>query len=245
MKKIKSLFLGLAMLCAMPTFAQNKVVTGTVVDDLGEPVIGATVRVQGTKTATVTDFDGNYKIEVPKGGKVVVSYIGFKDTPTTGGKVQLATSSNDLEEVVVVGYGVQKKAHLTGSVGSVPMDDIQDLAGGSLGSALSGLVNGLSTDGGESRPGERTELYVRDAKSISSLKGTKDTNTSNEPLYVIDGYIYPNDVKMGDIRQNLGAEAFSNLDPAEVESISVLKDAGGEHLCPEGCRCRYLWCPWC
>ena len=225
MKKIKSLFLGLAMICAMPTFAQNKVVTGTVVDDLGEPVIGATVRVQGTKTATVTDFDGNYKIEVPKGGKVVVSYIGFKDTPTTGGKVQLATSSNDLEEVVVVGYGVQKKAHLTGSVGSVPMDDIQDLAGGSLGSALSGLVNGLSTDGGESRPGERTELYVRDAKSISALKGTKDTNTSNEPLYVIDGYIYPNDVKMGDIRQNLGAEAFSNLDPAEVESISVLKDA--------------------
>jgi len=224
-KTIKSLLLGIAMLCAMPTMAQNKVVTGTVIDELGEPVIGATVRVEGTKTATVTDFDGNYKIEVPQKGKLVISYIGYKDTPTTGGRVQLETNNTDLQEVVVVGYGTQKKAHLTGSVGTVDMNEIQDLAGGSLGSTLSGLVNGLSVSGGDSRPGERASLYVRDARSLSSLSGNVDTNTSPEPLYVIDGYIYPNDVKMGNIRQNPGAEAFSNLDPSEVESISVLKDA--------------------
>ena len=224
-KTIKSFLLGIAMLCALPMMAQNKVVTGTVIDELGEPVIGATVRVEGTKTATVTDFDGNYKLEVPQNGKVVISYIGYKDTPTTGGKVQLETNNTDLQEVVVVGYGVQKKAHLTGSVGTVDMNDVQDLAGGSLGSTLSGLVNGLSVAGGDSRPGERAELYVRDARSLASLSGNVDTNTSPEPLYVIDGYIYPNDVKMGNIRQNPGAEAFSNLDPSEVESISVLKDA--------------------
>ena len=212
------------MLCALPMMAQNKVVTGTVIDELGEPVIGATVRVEGTKTATVTDFDGNYKIEVPEKGKIVISYIGYKDMVTTGGQVKLETESNDLEEVVVVGYGTQKKAHLTGSVGTVDMNDVQDLAGGSLGSTLSGLVNGLSVAGGDARPGERAELYVRDARSLASLKGNVDTNTSPEPLYVIDGYIYPNDVKMGNIRQNPGAEAFSNLDPSEVESISVLKD---------------------
>ena len=219
--KIKSLFLGLAMLCAMPALAQNKVVTGTVVDDLGEPVIGATVRVQGTKTATVTDFDGNYKIEVPKGGKVIVSYIGFKDVPTTGGKVQLAAASNDLEEVVVVGYGTQKKAHLTGSVASVDVNDIQDIANGNLASSLSGLVNGLGVTGGESRPGEAAKINIRDTNSFGDIG-----SNAQQPLFVIDGYIYPNSVKVGnDPDKNLGAEAFNNLDPSEIESISVLKDA--------------------
>ena len=223
----KTLFLALAMMCSLPALAQNKTVTGTVIDETGEPVIGATVRVEGTQTAVVTDLDGNYSIEVPKDGKIVVSYIGYKDMPTTGGRIQLQTDSNDLEEVVVVGYGVQKKAHLTGSVGTVPMDDIQDLSAGSLGSTLNGLVNGLSVSGGDSRPGERAELYIRDSRALSSLGGSLNTNTNPEPLYVIDGYIYPNDVKTGTSgsRVNLGAEAFSNLDPSEVESISVLKDA--------------------
>ena len=186
-KTIKSFLLGIAMLSALPMMAQNKVVTGTVIDELGEPVIGATVRVEGTKTATVTDFDGNYKLEVPQNGKVVISYIGYKDTPTTGGKVQLETNNTDLQEVVVVGYGVQKKAHLTGSVGTVDMNDVQDLAGGSLGSTLSGLVNGLSVAGGDSRPGERAELYVRDARSLASLSGNVDTNTSPEPFLLHSG----------------------------------------------------------
>ena len=216
----KTLFLALAMMCSLPALAQNKTVTGTVIDETGEPVIGATVRVEGTQIAAVTDLDGNYTIEVPKDGKLVVSYIGYKDMTTAGGRIQLQADSNDLEEVVVVGYGVQKKAHLTGSVGTVPMDDIQDLSSGSLASTLSGLVNGMSVSGGDARPGENARISIRDVNSLGEIG-----STAQQPLFVIDGYIYPNDVKVGNIQQNLGAEAFNNLDPSEVESISVLKDA--------------------
>ena len=217
---LKTLFLGLAMTCSLTALAQNKTVTGTVVDETGEPVIGATVRVDGTKLATVTDLDGNYTIEVPANQQITISYIGYGDVKTKGGRVQLKESGTDLDEVVVVGYGVQKKAHLTGAVGTVPMEDIQDLSSGSLASTLSGLVNGLSVSGGDARPGENARIAIRDVNSLGDVG-----STAQQPLFVIDGYIYPNDVKVGNIAQNLGAEAFNNLDPSEVESISVLKDA--------------------
>ena len=215
---IISLCLGLLM--ALPALAQNKTQQGTVVDENGEPVIGATVKVEGTKDATVTDLDGNYKLDVPKNGKVIISYIGYKDMVTTGGRVQLEEDNSTLEEVVVVGYGTQKKAHLTGSVATVPVDEIQDLAAGGLASTLGGLVNGLGVSGGDARPGENARLSIRDTNSLGDVG-----STAQEPLFVIDGYIYPNDVKVGNSSQNLGAEAFNNLDPSEVESISVLKDA--------------------
>ena len=217
---IKTFAFSLALTCAMPTMAQNKVVQGTVLDDLGEPVIGATVRVAGTKTAAVTDMDGNYKLNVPKGGKVIVSYIGFKEASTNGGTIKLEADDKTLQEVVVVGYGTQKKAHLTGSVANIPTDDIQDLANGGLASTLGGLVNGLSVSGGDGRPGENARIMIRDTNSLGDVG-----STAQQPLFVIDGYIYPNDVKVGNTTQNLGAEAFNNLDASEVESISVLKDA--------------------
>lgn len=217
---IKTLAFGMALTCAMPAMAQNKVVQGTVLDDLGEPVIGATVKVAGTKTAVITDMDGNYKLAVPKGGKVTVSYIGFKDATTNGGTIKLIADDKTLQEVVVVGYGTQKKAHLTGSVANIPTDDIQDLANGGLAASLGGLVNGLSVSGGDSRPGESARIMIRDTNSLGEVG-----STAQQPLFVIDGYIYPNDVKVGNVTQNLGAEAFNNLDASEVESISVLKDA--------------------
>lgn len=217
---IKTLAFGMALTCAVPAMAQNKVVQGTVLDDLGEPVIGATVKVAGTKTAVITDMDGNYKLSVPKGGKVTVSYIGFKDATTNGGTIKLIADDKTLQEVVVVGYGTQKKAHLTGSVANIPTDDIQDLANGGLASSLGGLVNGLSVSGGDSRPGENARIMIRDTNSLGEVG-----STAQQPLFVIDGYIYPNDVKVGNVTQNLGAEAFNNLDASEVESISVLKDA--------------------
>ena len=219
-KYIKTLAFGMALTCAVPAMAQNKVVQGTVLDDLGEPVIGATVKVAGTKTAVITDMDGNYKLSVPKGGKVTVSYIGFKDATTNGGTIKLVADDKTLQEVVVVGYGTQKKAHLTGSVANIPTDEIQDLANGGLASSLGGLVNGLSVSGGESRPGENARIMIRDTNSLGEVG-----STAQQPLFVIDGYIYPNDVKVGNVTQNLGAEAFNNLDASEVESISVLKDA--------------------
>lgn len=219
---IKTLCLGMMLMLSASAFAQNQTVTGTVVDELGEPVIGATVTVAGTKTATVTDLDGNYKISAPAGSKVVISYIGYLPmTVKPGGKVQLQEDKQNLQEVVVVGYGSQKKAHLTGAVVTVPMDEIRDIASGDLASTLRGLVPGLSvSDDGEARPGVRATMSIRGSGSLADIG-----STAQEPLYVIDGYIYPNDVKVGNSYQNLGAEAFNNLDPNEVESISVLKDA--------------------
>lgn len=217
---IKTLCLGLMLMFSASALAQQTV-TGTVLDELGEPVIGATVTVEGEKTATITDMDGNYKLAVPKGKKITISYIGYMPmTVAPGGTVKLEEDKQTLEEVVVVGYGTQKKAHLTGSVGTVEMDDIQDLANGGLASSLSGLVNGLSVSGGDARPGENARLSIRDVNSLGEVG-----STAQQPLFVIDGYIYPNDVKVGNSYQNLGAEAFNNLDPSEIESISVLKDA--------------------
>ena len=219
-KTIKHIILGLALAMSTPALAQNKV-SGTVIDENGDPIIGATVTVVGTKTATVTDFDGNYTLDVPSGSKVSISYVGYlSQTVQPGGKVQLKEDSQKLEEVVVVGYGSQKKAHLTGAVATVPMEDIQDLASSGLANTLSGLVNGLGVSGGDARPGENARITIRDVNSLGEVG-----STAQQPLFVIDGYIYPNDIKVGNSTQNLGAEAFNNLDPSEVESISVLKDA--------------------
>ena len=220
-KFIASLCFGFMAFAAVPALAQNTDIKGTVVDQNGEPIIGASVRVEGQKGGVITDLDGNYIIKAPKGAKVTVSYIGYiPQTVTAGGRVQLKEDAQNLDELVLVGYGVQKKAHLTGSVATVPMDEIQDLASGGLASSLSGLVNGLSVSGGESRPGENANMYIRDTNSLGDVG-----SVAQEPLFVIDGYIYPNDMKVGNTTQNLGTEAFNNLDPSEVESITVLKDA--------------------
>ncbi|MDD7692400.1 MAG: TonB-dependent receptor [Prevotella sp.] len=224
-KFIISLCLSLFMaLFSMPALAQDQTVKGTVVDENGDPIIGASVRVNGKNgTGVITDLDGNYTISVPKGSKVTISYIGYiTQTVAPGGKVQMKEDAQNLEEVVVVGYGVQKKAHLTGSVATVQMDDIQDLSGAGLASSLSGLMNGVSVSGGDSRVGNNATIKIRDTNDFGDIG-----ITNVEPLYVIDGYVYPNDVKSGtsNVATNLGAQAFNNLDPSEVESISVLKDA--------------------
>ena len=212
-----------AMFVAFTASAQTQY-KGTVVDEAGEPVIGATVIVKDTTVGTTTGIDGDFTIAVPKDGVVQISFIGYiTETITNFAQTQivLREDKQQIEEVVVIGYGVQKKAHLTGSVGTVPVDDIQDLAAGDLGSTLSGLINGVSvSEGDNTRPGGRVSIKIRDAGSLSQV-GVD----SQEPLYVIDGYVYPNDVRVGDITKNLGAEAFANLDPSTVESISVLKDA--------------------
>lgn len=218
---IKHIAFSLAVAFAVPALAQQtKVIKGTVVDENGEPAIGATVRAVGSSTGTVTDINGEYSISVPEKAKLTVSYVGYKDLTTTGGRVQLETDNTDLNEVVVTGYGSAKKAHLTGSVATVPMEDIQDLMNGGLASALRGLMPGVSVSGGQSRPGNNATIYIRDTNSFSDVG-----STAQQPLFVIDGYIYPNDVKVGNSTQNLGAEAFNNLDASEVESISILKDA--------------------
>ncbi len=210
-------------LLTMSATAQNWTVTGKVLDETGEPVIGATVQVVGSSTGTITDADGNYSIQAPAKANLHISFIGFisQDIKAESGKqVVLKEDNQQLEEVVVVGYGTQKKAHLTGAVATVQMNEIQDLSSAGLASTLSGMVNGVSVSGGEGRPGENATIKIRETNTLGDVGVT-----AQEPLYVIDGYIYPNDVKVGNVTENLGANAFNNLDPSVIESISVLKDA--------------------
>lgn len=204
--------------------AQNRVVKGQVVDETGEPVMGATVVVEGTTgNGVITDIDGNYTITVSGKKNLVISFIGYTTqviSDLNQKRIVLKEDAQQLDEVVVVGYGVQKKAHLTGAIATVTMDDIQDVSDAGLASSLSGMVNGMSVSGGQSRPGENAKIYIRDTNSFGEVG-----STAQEPLYVIDGYIYPDDIKVGNVRENLGAQAFNNLDPSVIESISVLKDA--------------------
>ena len=217
MKKniFKTLFLALVMTCALPVQAQEQTVTGKVIDDLGEPVIGATITVAGTKNATVTDLDGNYKIAVPKNGKITISYIGYlPQTVKPGGTVQLVEDKQSLEEVVVVGYATQKMKNVTGAIETVSPKDIQDLSVGSLGDALAGQFNGVSVSSASGRPGETPSLQIRQSSVATSVTpdATRGGDANPTPLYVIDGFISTE-------------EAFNNLDVSEVESITVLKDA--------------------
>lgn len=221
MKNLKYLLGIVAMACALVANAQTQRFTATVIDELGEPCIGASVIVKGTTQGVMTGVDGSFSIEVPKDAEVEISYIGYVTQTITNfaiTQITLAEDRQQIEEVVVVGYGVQKKSHLTGSVATVPVDDIQDLSTGDLASSLKGLVNGVSVSGGDTRPGQSGQIYIRGAKNLGDV-GTQ----AQSPLFVIDGYIYPTEIE-GSAR-NLGEEAFNNLDPASIESISVLKDA--------------------
>ena len=223
MKKVMGICLSFVMALFVLSASAQTQYKGTVVDELGQPVIGATVIVKGTTLGTTTGVDGEFAIVVPAKAEVAISFIGYLTEDVTDfSKTQIVLKEDrqNIEEVVVVGYGSQKKAHLTGSVATVPMDDVTDLSSGNLASTLSGLINGVSVSGGESRPGEAAAIYIRGANDLGAVGVT-----AQQPLYVIDGYIYPNDVKVGNSYQNLGAEAFNNIDPSMIENISVLKDA--------------------
>ena len=206
----KYIILMLMAFVSMAVSAQ-RTVKGTVVDANGEPIIGATVQVKGSGTGTITDLDGNFTLpNVPAKAQLVVSYIGYLSETISNlnnPQVTLKEDSQQLEEVVVVGYGTQKKAHLTGSVETVPVNEITDLATNDLTGSLRGLVNGVSIESGGNRPGDASTLSIRGANNLQALGVS-----AQAPLYVIDGFI-------------LDANAFNNLDPSTIESISILKDA--------------------
>lgn len=210
--------MGLAMMLA-PALAQaqTQTVKGTVVDENGEPVIGATIKVAGEKSGgTVTDLDGNYEIAVPDNGKITVSYIGYMEqTVKPGGVIRLAEDHQSLEEVVVVGYGSQKMKNITGAVETITPKEIQDLSVGSLGDALVGMFNGVSVNANGYRPGQSPSLNIRQSDVLArstTPDATRGGSPDPTPLYVIDGFISTE-------------TAFNNLDVSEVESITVLKDA--------------------
>ena len=189
-------------------------ITGTVKDSKGEPLAGVTVKIKGTTTATSTDANGTFRINLPLGDETLVfTYLGFKTKEVkvnsqTSLNVSLEEDAKSLEEVVVVGYGTQKKIHLTGAVETIDVKAIEDIPVGSLSAALKGQVPALSVSGGFSRPGDNASIVIRNPTSFAKDGPQGDGN----PLYVIDNIIRtPSD--------------FNLLDASEVESISVLKDA--------------------
>lgn len=182
--------------------------TGTVVDGNGEPIIGASVVEQGTKNGTVTDIDGNFVLNTSKESPTLdISYIGFlsqqvKTRSGVAAKVTMKENAQSLEELVVIGYGMQKKVNLTGSVASIDAKKIEQMPTSNLTSALAGKLSGVYvTQGGGGKPGSSSSMQVR----------TNDTWNTASPLYVIDGVV----------RDQF---AFDGLDASEVENISVLKD---------------------
>ena len=193
-------------------------VTGKVVDASGEPVAGATVSIKGTTAGTQTDAEGTFHLNLPKGDEtLVVSFIGYttQEYPVNGQTsltITLAQAADALDEVVVVGYGTQKKAHLTGAVETVDMDAIQDVPATNIGSALAGRIAGINVTGGIGRPGEKSTIEVR-----RTVPFGKDAGTT-EPLYVIDGMIQVDEQNQPE------STLFNNLDPSEIQSISILKD---------------------
>ncbi len=212
--KLRSVFLKafsmllLTVLLVLPANAQNNItVTGTVSDNLG-PVIGVNVSVEGTTMGGITDIDGNYTLNnVPSNATLVFSFIGYKTQQiAVNGRtridVKMEEDSEMLSEVVVVGYGVQRKSDLTGSVASVKTSDaLKSTPSGNVSDALQGRMAGVSVLSGSGDPSQDNTIRVRGVNSITAETG---------PLVVVDGFI---------------GGSLQNLNPSDIASIEVLKDA--------------------
>ncbi len=202
---MKSLaILALSLFTAVAAFAQNVTVTGRVLDEQGEPMIAAGVVQQGTTNGTTTDLDGQFRLVVPKGATVVFSTIGYLQEERVIDQdmtleIRMTPDTQMIEETVVVGYGVQKKSDVTGSISQVKSEDIQNRTITSPESALQGKTAGVQVFSSSARPGAAPSIQVR---GISS-------NGSSNPLYVVDGR-----------RTN----SIAGIDPNDIESMEVLKD---------------------
>ena len=198
-------FLAFASVCSVYGMAQNKV-TGTIVDAMGEPVIGASVVVKGAGTGTVTDIDGNFTIDnVPENSKLEVSYVGYRTqtvTATGNMKLQLEEDKQLLDEIVVVGYGVQRKSDVTGALTRVGEKELNTKPVSNAFEALQGKAAGVDITSSE-RPGEIGSILIRGRRSL---------NASSKPLYVVDGV-------------PLQSGGIETLNPRDIESIDILKDA--------------------
>jgi len=186
--------------------AQVKAVSGVVKDASGETIIGASVQVKGTKIATITDINGAYKITAPTDGKVLVfTYVGMdkKELSITGNVINVTLQASDktLDEVVVIGYGTQKKRDLTGSVSSVGEKELRDIPVATISEALTGKMPGVQVTTTEGSPDAEIKIRVRGGGSITQ---------SNSPLYVVDGFVR-DDIK--------------DISPNEIIECTVLKDA--------------------
>ena len=194
----------------MTAFAQNTTdVSGLVKDENGDAVIGATVTEEGTKNATVTDFDGKFRLKTAQGAKLKISYIGYKTVTATAGQnvnVVLKEDNEQLDELVVTGYTTQRKADLTGSVSVVSTDDLKTSPDADPMRALQGRVPGMTVTGNGSPIGTGT---VR-------IRGVGSINSSQDPLFIIDGV--PTTMSLNSLNTN------------DIESMQVLKDAASASI---------------
>ena len=190
---------------AVNAVQQNSVAKGNVKDAAGEPVIGASVVVKGTTNGTITDFDGNFELSgVSKGATLEISFVGYATQEMTfnGQAINVVLKENNemLDELVVVGYGVQKKANLTGSVASINAEALESRAVASVSAAMAGTMPGVTSIQTSGAPGAQTgSITIRGKNSINAAS----------PLVIVDGV----------------PGSMNNIDPQDIESISVLKDA--------------------
>ena len=184
---------------------QAKTVTGTVTDVSGEPIIGANIRIKGTTTGTITDIDGNFIIEAEPQSVIEVSYIGYLTQETVINNQKsirflLKEDTKTLDEVVVIGYGVQKKADLTGSVANINTEKLNTQSNANIGQALQGKIAGVDIVSQGGAPGSGTRIMVRGIGTLNNAS----------PLYIVDG-MYMNSI--------------DHINPNDIASIDVLKDA--------------------
>ncbi len=204
MKRERFLIMLLAFVVSITAFAQKTNYSGVVVDGHGEPIIGASVVQKGTTSGSVTDLDGNFKVSVDAGSTLVISYIGYKTKEvkaTSGLRVTLADNSENLNEVVVIGYGTQKKSVVTAAIAKVTAEDLAGTAPVRMDNALKGLAAGVQVTSSSGQPGAAAQIRIR---------GTGTINTA-DPVYVVDGM----PIEGG----------LDYVNPNDIASIEVLKDA--------------------
>ena len=195
------------MMALLPLIAQAKVVTGRVTDSTGEGVIAASVVVKGTTTGTVTDFDGNFSLDVPEDAILVFSYLGMTTQEVMVSdkqsviSIQLHEDNQVLDEVVVTGYGTTKKRDLVTAVSSVSGEQLKDMPVTSVAEALQGKLSGVQVTTTEGSPDAEVKIRVRGGTSLTQ---------SSEPLYIVDGF---------------PVSSIADIAPGDIESIDVLKDA--------------------
>ena len=210
---MKYFILMLLMFTATALKAQVTV-TGTVIDDMGEGVLGATVRERGTQSATLTDVDGKFTLKVKSGSATLrVSYVGYQTQEVKlNGKqnvnITLVPDAKMLEETVVVGYGRMKRSDLTGAVSSINEQQIKQGVNTSIEQAMQGRIAGVQVTQNSGAPGGGISVQVR---GINSING-------NEPLYVVDGI-----AMSGQTGSN--TSVLASINPSDITSIEVLKDA--------------------
>ena len=217
---LKKLTLALGLLCLSMTINAQRSIQGTVIDESNELLIGVNILIKGTSTGTVTDVDGKYTLSVPDGySTLIFSYTGYATQevelgPSNIMDVTLSNVAVGLDEIVVVGYGTQIKADLTGNIAKVSGEDIEAIPVSSFESAIQGRTSGVHIEKSSGKLGEGMKVRVRGNSSISA---------SNQPLFIVDGI--PITSEDQGINNNQPTSPLADINSADIASIEILKDA--------------------